>query len=453
MLEFRSGESLRITARDPVVRSIRILCVVAIWTASVFAPRIAQSEDWPAWGGPSGQGVSKDTDAPTEWGPEKNVRWKLPLPDAGNSTPIVLGSRIFLTQATKKGDNIGAVRSTWCVERKNGKVIWKRDVAFEDEELTHKTNPFCSASPVTDGECVIVSHGSAGVFCYDLEGKELWRRDLGKFQHIWGNASSPVIFEDRCLLNCGPGERTFLIALDKKTGKTLWQKDIPGGADGSGGNKTWTGSWSTPLIIREGRDDVALVSYPRTLHAFRVRDGEEIWRCGGLGKLVYTSPIVSKGPTGSKGIAVAMSGYMGPAIGVRLGGKSDVTATHRLWRHEREPQRIGSGVVVDGHVFINNDPGTLQCFELETGKVLWTERLSRKSWSSLVRCGDRLYALDDRGTCHVVRASTKFEVLSKNELREPVRASIAISGDELFIRTYKHLWCIGKADNSETGAR
>ena len=399
--------------------------------AACLAPWLQiRADNWPAWRGPTGQGICEETELPLEWSASKNVRWKLPLPAPGNSTPIAWGKRIFLTQAT----NSGAGRCTWCVNRDDGKIAWKKKVAYAGSEPTHATNPYCSASPVTDGERVIVSHGSAGLFCYDLSGKELWRRDLGEFRHIWGNANSPVIYGDSCIINCGPGVRTHLLCLDKKTGKETWKIPIPGGHEGTGGRESWTGSWSTPLVLGKK----LLVSYPGRLIAFEATSGKELWSCSGLGKLVYTSPLAREG------VAVSMSGFMGPPLAVRLGGKGEVTESRRLWRQERSQQRIGSGVIHQGHIYIHNDPGVLECIKLKTGETVWKNRLAGKSWSSVVLSGDRLYTADDGGSCFVVQASPSFKVLARNELGERIRASIAVSDGALFIRSYKHLWCISK---------
>ena len=399
--------------------------------AACLAPWLQiRADNWPAWRGPTGQGICEETELPLEWSASKNVRWKLPLPAPGNSTPIAWGKRIFLTQAT----NSGAGRWTWCVNRDDGKIAWKKKVAYAGSEPTHATNPYCSASPVTDGERVIVSHGSAGLFCYDLSGKELWRRDLGEFRHIWGNANSPVIYGDFCIINCGPGFRTHLLCLDKKTGKETWKIPIPGGHEGTGGKESWTGSWSTPLVLGKK----LLVSYPGRLIAFEATSGRELWSCSGLGKLVYTSPLAREG------VAVSMSGFMGPPLAVRLGGKGEVTESRRLWRQERSQQRIGSGVIHQGHIYIHNDPGVLECIKLTTGETVWNNRLAGKSWSSVVLSGDRLYTADDGGSCFVVQASPSFKVLARNELGERIRASIAVSDGALFIRSYKHLWCISK---------
>jgi len=411
----------------PGLNSVAVVLGI-LWSAPELS---LHAEDWPAWRGPTAIGISSEANPPTRWGRTENVRWKLPLPEPGNSTPITWKDRIFLTQATGKGKE----RGLWCIARKDGAVLWKRTVRFDGDEPTHGDNPYCSASPATDGNAVIAFHGSAGIHAYDLEGNELWKRDVGPLRHIWGNAASPVLSGDRVYLNCGPGPRTFLLALDKRTGSEAWKVEIPGGLEDGGGDK-WTGSWSTPLVLPGPEGSQVLVSYPFKLHSFDAGTGAELWQCGGLGRLVYTSPVARDG------IVVAFSGYMGPPMAVRLGGKGDVTATHRLWRRDRAPQEIGSGVILDGHLYIVNDAGAGECIELATGKTAWLERVGGNTWSSAVLAGDKVYSIDQGGQCTIFRAATKFEVLARNKLEETTRASVVISNGEVLIRTYKHLWVI-----------
>jgi outer membrane protein assembly factor BamB len=396
----------------------------------------ATAANWPAWRGPQGDGHSAEKDLPLKWDRTENVRWKVALPGGGNSSPIIWGDRIFLTQATDKGRH----RSVMCFAKADGKLLWKKETAYDANEPTHATNPYCSASPVTDGERVVASLGSAGMVCYDFTGKELWRKDLGKLHHIWGNASSPILYGNLAILWCGPGERQFLLAVNKKTGRTVWQHDEPGGHFGTD-SKHWLGSWCTPLVIRVKDHDELIVAVPEKVKGFDPQTGKELWSCAGLGKLVYTSPVYAQG------VVVVMSGYGGPALAVRAGGKGDVTQTHRLWRHtQRITQRIGSPVIVGDHVYLVNENGTAQCFELKTGKELWKNaRLQGKFWGSLVAAGDRLYIANWEGNTFVLAARPKFELLAKNPLGtgEKILSSIAVSDGELFIRSYEHLWCIG----------
>jgi outer membrane protein assembly factor BamB len=407
----------------------------------------APAGNWPNWRGPGNQGRADETDLPLNWDAKTNVRWRVPLPDAGNSTPVVWGKRVFLTQAKDKttwppknnaGPAVAESRTLMCFDRADGKLLWERAVAYKEPESTHGTNPFCSASPATDGERVYVSHGSAGLYCYDFDGKEIWKYDPGKLEHIWGNASSPILHDNLCILWAGPGTVQKLVALDKRTGRPAWEFDEPGGASGAGDSKEWRGSWCTPVVAKVGGREELILGVPEKVKAFDPKTGKELWWCAGLGKLVYTSPLVS-----DDGVVVAMAGYGGPALAVRAGGSGDVTATHRLWHHDKpNPQRVGSGVLVGGHVYIVNDTGTAQCFEAATGKEIWGAPRVAPTWSSMVAAGDRLYITAKNGDTHVLKAGPKFESLAKNRIGEDLYSSVAASDGELFIRTFKALWCI-----------
>jgi outer membrane protein assembly factor BamB len=190
--------------------------VLALSLFSVIAIASARAENWPAWRGPTGQGYSSEKNMPTKWSAKENVKWKVPLAHQGNSTPVVWGDSIFLTQANKGGSE----RSLSCFARGDGKVRWEKTVKYADPERNWDPNWYANASPVTDGERVVVSFGSAGMYCYDFEGKELWKRtDLGKWEHRFGNGSSPVIYDDLAILWCGPNDdskaRNYLLAVNK----------------------------------------------------------------------------------------------------------------------------------------------------------------------------------------------------------------------------------------------
>lgn len=393
-----------------------------------------RGEDWPEWRGPRGDGASQETGLPLKWSTTEGVVWKRPLADPGNSTPIVHGGKVFLTQAQEKG----AKRGLACFSAADGRPLWNCDVEGRTDEPTHATNPLCSSSPATDGERVYAWLGSAGVIASTLDGKLLWKRDLGVFTHIWGFGGSPVLYENLLILNCGPGERAFVVALDKATGKTVWE--VPGVTSKADAFK---GSWCSPRLVRQGKDsggDLLLVGQPGRLVAYDPATGKETWSCRGLTDLVYTSPMVGEGA------AVAMSGYHGKALAVRLGGAGDVTETHRLWNTAdgvKEQQRIGTGVVLDGRVFSLNEPG-LECLDLLTGKSLWKKRLGVANWSSILHAEGRLYFVDQAGTTHVVAAKPELEVLSENRLEETTNASIVAADGGLFVRTHRHLWRLGK---------
>ncbi|MHB0955135.1 MAG: outer membrane protein assembly factor BamB family protein [Pirellulaceae bacterium] len=398
-----------------------------------------RAEDWSGWRGPRGDGHSADTGFPLQWSATEHVRWKVGLPGPGNSTPVVAGECVFVSCAS----NEGRTRSLLCFQRESGNKLWQKDIEYAEEEPSHPTNPYCSSSPVTDGQRVIVWHGSAGLHAYDFAGALLWSCDLGKFQHVWGNGSSPVLYRDIVILNAGPGLTAFVVALDKQTGVEVWRREFPDMV--STKIDEFRGSWSTPVLASQNQQDLLLVSLPLRLVALDPLTGSDVWSCEGLGKLTYASPLPS-----SEAI-VAMSGYHGPALAVKPGGQGDVTQTHRQWIHEETPpQRVGSGIIVDGHVYILNEPGIAWCIELSTGEILWRQRLgSGPSWSSMCYADGRIYVNNMEGTTFVLQPDhSECTVLAKNELGEQMRASLAFSQGQIFARTYENLYCLETAPST-----
>jgi outer membrane protein assembly factor BamB len=393
----------------------------------------AVADNWPQWRGPEGTGQSKEKNLPVSWSDAENIRWKVPLPGPGMSSPIVWGNRIFLTQSL---DREGKKRALICFDRKDGRQLWQRVTDFSGKESTYEGEKhYCSASPVTDGERVVASFASAGLVCYDLEGKPLWSRDLGKCEQIWGTAASPILYQNLVIHNFGPGERTFLIALDKRTGKDVWKIEMPGKFGET--QPDWMGAWSTPLISRASGRDELIMSWPGEIRAYDPKSGKSLWSSKGLGPLVYTSPLATPE------LVVAMSGFGGPAVAVRRGGDGDLTDSNRLWREEKAGQRIGTGVIVGEHLYRVNENGVAECLEVKSGKVVWSERVTGTTWSSLTYADGKLYIGSQRGEVAVFAAKPVFEVIAKNAMNERMQSTIAISNGDLFIRTYDHLWRIG----------
>jgi outer membrane protein assembly factor BamB len=403
-----------------------------------FCVSLAAADDWLTWRGPNTSGKVQETGFPLTWsdenGEQTNIKWKVPLPAPGNSTPIVVGERIFLTSPSADDK----VRMLACFDRTDGSVLWQYDVPYNEEDPTHKTNPHASSSPVSDGERVYAWFGSAGLFAFDLEGNLLWQKDLGKFTHIWGYAASPTLYNDLLILSAGPGLRAFVVALEKSTGKEVWRfepaESIAKKAD------DFHGSWSTPVVHRHQGRDALLLSLPSKLYALDPTTGETIWWSEGLSKLIYTSPLVEDD------LIVTMSGYGGPSMAVRAGGSGDVTQTHRLWHlaeKKDNPQRVGSGLLLDGYVYILNEPGIMWCMNASTGELQWKERLGSKSWCSLTLADGRIYAASEKGVTYVVAPDPQqFQLLAENPLGELMRSSLAFSEGEIFARTYQHLICI-----------
>ena len=413
--------------------------------ALAFLSSTGFAANWPAWRGPGGSGVTGEATLPRTWNATENVRWKVALPEPGNSTPIVWGDRVFVTQA------VGAQRLVIAFDRKDGRQLWQAGPSYAEKEPSHQTNPMCSASPVTDGERVIAWFGSAGLYAFDFAGKELWHADLGKVDHEWGYASSPVLHGGLCILANGAGSHWWLAAFDKRTGKPAWRVEAPPvdakeRTDGFAGKSDgMVGSWSTPIIVKAGGRDELVMTWAEKMIAYDPATGRELWRAAGMNPLIYTSPIFGEG------VVIGSGGFGGTTIAVKPGGAGDVTATHRLWQKPRDKQRIGSGVISGGYFYVLNTPGTAQCIKLGTGEQVWEERLEgatgkSQSWSSMVLSGELIYVTNQGGDTIVLKASPTFEKVAVNPLGDGLtNSSITVSNGDIFIRTQKHLWCIGAA--------
>jgi outer membrane protein assembly factor BamB len=417
----------------------------------------ALAGNWPAWRGPNADGTTPETDLPLHFSATEGVKWKIDLPERGNSTPIIWDGKIFLTQA------VGTRRTVMCLDRKDGHTLWQAGPEWTGEDVTHQTNPYCSPSPATDGERVVAWFGSAGLWCWSLDGKEQWHADLGAQKHIWGYAASPVLHGDLCILNFGPGDRSFIVAVDKKTGKEVWRFNVPAPEvmEGPGAGNGYVGSWNTGRVAkiidagsyREGREEF-IISLPGALYSLDPKTGKELGHCDGLNPVTYCEPLIGfeeipRSPVSYHTLIAAFGGYGGFSIGVW--DRGHITATDRMWQQKKNPQRIGSHVAIGMHAWLTGEPGVIQCIELFTGKELWKERMQTpagraNTWSSLVRSGDRIYAVTQNSDVVVFRASPKkYEQLAVNSMADGLtNSSLAVSDGQLFLRTHKHLWCIGK---------
>lgn len=411
-------------------------CVV-VWLVST--PEVGAA-NWPGFRN-DGSGIAGEKAAPVKWSGTENVRWRTALPGKGNSSPIVWGNKVVVAQSD--GDR----RTLMCFDRTSGKVLWQQGVTQVGKEETHETNPYCSSTPVTDGAKVIAWFGSAGVVCYDLEGKKLWRRDLGRQQHMWGYGSSPVLDGDLCILYFGPGPRSFLVALDKHNGRTVWQVDAPESQpaerfDGFAGKTNGVvGTWSSPILVKGQRDEV-IMTFANEMRAFAPRTGQELWKTDGLNPLLYTSPLAGGG------YVVGLGGYFGGSVAVKQGGSGDLS-NQKVWSVKREKRHLlSSGVIQGRHIFISNTIGVAECRELETGKQLWEERLKStgadgETWGSMILVGENLYVMNRSGDTFVIRANPeKFDLLATNPLKELANSTPAVSNGDLFIRTHQALWCL-----------
>ena len=417
---------------------LSLLCAAIIFCLTIHS---VYAGDWSGFRGPAGDGKTADT-APTKWSAEENIAWKAPMPWAGNGSPIVAGNQVLVTSV--KTDE-GKQRSLFSYDRKTGQQQWEKTVEIDEAMPHHKTNPHGSSTPASDGKSIVVWHASAGLYCYDMAGNQLWSRDLGEYRHMWGYGSSPIIRGDKVLLHTGPGKTCTVVALNLSDGKTLWRHDEPlEGTYERREDDAPQGSWSTPVFATVAGREQAIVMFPKRVVSFDVESGDIVWSCNGLrhdrGDLAYSSPVIAGD------LCFVTGGYKGPGMAIRLDGKGDVTQSHRLWRNENNPQSIGSGVFVDGYVYRPNGSAGkgIECIDPKTGDALWSQRTSGPHWGSMVMSGDLLYVTAQDGTTVVFKPSPGgYDEVSENQLGETCNGTPAISDGQIFIRTDDYLYCIG----------
>jgi outer membrane protein assembly factor BamB len=404
-----------------------------VWGLALLVPLaltspVGAESNWPRWRGPAGDGHSAETGLPVRWD-ARSVVWRTPLKGRGQSSPVVWGNRIFLTTALENGKQ----RIVLCVDRKNGHVLWEQVAWTGTPEKTHPMNGWASASCATDGERVVAFFGRGGIHCYTVEGKPLWSRNLGPFEGPWGTAASPILVGDLVIQNCDAEKEASLIALDRRTGRTVWRtpRDVPD-----------RGGWSTPVLVHAGGRDELVLNGASAVTAYDPATGKPLWSCrsfNGRGE-----PTATPGD----GLVFLVNGLKGDMYAVRPGGQGDVTKTHMAWHTPRRGDRDQpSPIVVGDFVVVVDMAGFATCYEAATGKEVWKERLGGKFTSSPVAAGGLAYFQNDEGTTVVLEPGPTRKVVARNELGAPAgenfRASLTPSAGQFFSRSDRALYCIG----------
>jgi outer membrane protein assembly factor BamB len=413
----------------------------------------ARSDDWPAWRGPKADGTAAGT-PPLTWGEGKNVRWKADLPGKGSATPVVWGDQVFVLTAEKsreaKPDELPARDPRFQIkpdppghfykfivlsfDRNTGKPRWSHVAAEKvPHEGHHTSHSYAAGSPTTDGKRLYVAFGSFGVFAYDLTGKPLWSRDLGRLHTRlgWGEAVTPVVHGDYLLLNRDQEADSKLVCLDAATGQTRWEAP-----------RDEKSSWNTPLVVRHNGADQVIVNGTNRIRAHDLATGKELWSVGGM----TVNPIPSAVTDGE--VVYVMSGYQGAAaVAVKLGGSGKLDGSDRVvWRYAKGTPYVPSPLLYDGRLYFTEaNAALLTVLDAKTGKPLVDrERLPGVSafYASPVGAAGRVYLVDRGGTTLVLKAGDAVEVLATNKLDDRIDASPAVAGKQLFLRGEKHLYCI-----------
>ena len=400
------------------------------------------------------------------------MKWKVKLPGSGDSTPIIWADRIFVltaipsakktaakaSESSPKGPNVGengpgeARRqpgpmnseapdeiyqfAVLCLDRHTGKILWQKAAREEVPHEGHQqNNTYASASGVTDGHLVFPFFGSRGLHCYDFNGNLKWSKDFGRMQTKmgFGEGASPALEGDTLIINWDHEGEDFIVALDKGTGKELWRTPRD---EGTG--------WSTPLVIEHAGKKEVVVNATGKVRSYDLASGQEIWSCGGQTANAIPTPVATADTV------YVTSGFRGHALyAIALGRTGDLTGTDAIrWKHDKNTPYVPSPLLVDGFLYIiaNND-AKLSCFDAQTGSAHFeAEPLEGlfSIYASPVCAKDRIYVLGREGACVVLKKGPKLEILATNKLEDKTDASMALAGNEIFVRGRANLYCIGE---------
>jgi outer membrane protein assembly factor BamB len=411
----------------------------------------ARAGNWPQWRGPGGDGVSTEQGLPLQWGADKNVIWKCPLPGPGSSTPAIWGDAVFVT--CQKGTDLLLLK----ISKAGGKVEWQRTIGTgqaprsaprgRGQQKFHRLHNLASPSPVTDGRRVFVHFGNGDLAAYDFDGERHWHRNLqkdhGPYTIWWGHANSPVLYKDLVISVCMQDSlkdlgRTpvdsYLVAHDQKTGRLRWRT-----LRNTGAQAEECDAYTTPVFAEVGGHTEMIVMGANQLDAYDPAAGKQLWYLPGLqGNRTITGPAVAGD------MVYATCGMRRDLVAVKLGGSGRRPADAVAWRVKDATPDSPSPVVSRGLVFLVSDGGIAQCLDARTGAVKWKQRLPGDHKASPLTAAGRVYFLGLNGRCTVVAAAPTFQKLADNRLDDRFLASPAVSDGKLYLRGEAALYCLGK---------
>lgn len=410
----------------------------------------ASAGNWPGFRGPTGQGTSTEKNLPLHWGAESNVVWKTPVPGLGWSSPIVWADQVFVTTTLENGTKCHVL----CLDRETGKVLWDTRVFEQVPRRKEGKNSYATPTPVTDGQRVFAVFGDgsvAALACRD--GSVAWTNREVQFYSRHGLGASPVL-HDGLLIMPYDGSNPVTAAgswpnnsAEEKLGWQIpWDKSFIAALDAKTGKRVWTAKRGmsriahvTPVVFRDGGREILLSSAGDVVQGFDLKTGERLWSAYAQGEGVVPMPVTGDG------MVFASSGFEKSTLrGIRTGGSGDVTATHIAWEQKKGVPTQSSLLYMKPHIYAVTDGGIATCYADASGDIVWQERLGGNFSPSPVAADGRLYFLNEAGETTVLEPGPTFKVLAKNSLGEKCQASMAVSGGRLFIRTDKHLFCIGR---------
>jgi outer membrane protein assembly factor BamB len=397
--------------------------------------------DWPRWRGPNDDGMARG-DAPLRWSDTEHIAWKASIPGRGHSSPVIWGDRIFVTTAVPTGTagvGPGGLPEhrfmVLCYDRKTGKLLWEKvaRVATPHQEHHARYGSFASNSPITDGKYVYAYFGSRGLYCYTLDGDLVWQKDFGllRMYQSFGEGAWTALDGDTLLLVLDQEDQSFLVALDKTTGRERWRTPRDGRTN-----------WSGPYVTSYNGRKQVIVSASREVCGYDLETGKLIWRARGLGQNTISSPVAADG------IVFVMSGFRDPNLmAIRLGREGDLTGTDAIiWQNQRGNSYTSSPVLYEGRLYVLTDTGMLSCFDAATGKPYYQQQRLPKPYSfksSPVGVNGKLYLASEDDDVIVVRMGEKFEVLATNTLKDQMFIGTpAVVDGEIYLRGQNTLFAI-----------
>jgi outer membrane protein assembly factor BamB len=398
-----------------------------------------EPEQWSRFRGPNGQGISTAIGLPVQWSDTENIAWKTPIP-GGNawSSPVIWNDHIFLTTPTDGGKECRVV----AVDRKTGKILWNKPVFTQELRRKHSRNSEATPTPVTDGQRVYAVFASGHFAALDFQGNVVWTNTELDFRSQHGFGTSPILYGDLLITAINPTDgddgfqvpwdKSYLLALDKNTGKERWR--------GSRGMSRI--GHSVPVIIQVNGKDQILSMAGDVIQGFEPETGELIWTVRHSGEPAVPTPAIGDG------LIFVSNRASNPILAIRPDGKGDCTDTHVVWTQRRNSSMTASYLYVKPCLYSAHDSGTFAAHDAKTGEILWQHRLEGRPDSSSIYADGKIYVTTHIGTTTVFKLNadpTKpADILAVNETGETVQATLAVAGKQLFLRTEKELWCIGK---------
>lgn len=417
------------------VRAVPFLLILLV------APNARAQEgsfEWPQFRGPGGLGVGTAKALPAKWSATENLAWKVELPGPGTSSPVIHGSRIYLTSYSgynvpgqPRGEQSQLKLHLHCLNRADGKPIWTKDIApkLPEQDRIRDDHGYASSTPAVDGDRIYVFFGKSGVHAFSHDGDPLWQADVGSNLNGWGTANSPLLVGENVIINASVESET-LFALDRKTGKPAWK--APGMKE----------SWNTPIVYKvDGQDEIAVAIFGKILGMDPV-SGKQRWSCNtDIGWYMVPGLVVKDG------VIYCIGGRSGGALAVRGGGSGDVTTTHRIWTGKKG-SNVSSPLLHDGHLYWMNDNNeTAYCANAKTGAIVYEEKINRigQVYSSPVLADGKIYYLARTCRTAVVAAKPAYELFATNDFadRSAFNSSPAVAGDRIYIRSNRFLYCVG----------